>query len=101
MTQLSSNWEVRPPCQAVIKPPPSIPPRAPPPLASTAAAAIDATGGRRYLYIERERRTALFARSANSAIERVSILIMVSPSLFYLMQAKLTACLPEETDYSN
>ena len=32
-------------------------------------------------YIERERRTALFARSANTAIERVFILIMVSPVL--------------------
>jgi len=80
---------VRPPSPAVIKPPPTIFRRAPPPFASTAAAAavaIDAAGERRYLYIERQRRTALFARSANNAIARVFVLIMVSPIFVYLMQ---------------
>ena len=52
-------------------------------------------------YIESERRTVLFTRSANTAIERVFVLIIVSPALVLLMQVKLIACLPEETDCSS
>ena len=45
-------------------------------------------------YIESERRTVLFTRSANIAIERVFVLNMVSPVLVLLMGVKLITCLP-------